>query len=320
MKIERRKFIKESSLGILGLAVSDPFINRMFAAEIKDFKDTIPKRILGKTNLKVTIIGLGGWHIGRLKDEITAQNIISKAVDLGINFFDTAADYQKGLSEVRYGKVLKKYRKNIYIMSKAISRDNVGARKELELSLKNLQTDYLDLWQFHSIKTKEDVEKIFSKGGAYETAIKAKEEGKIRHIGITGHYNPNVNLEALRYHNFLETIQMPVNLVDPHSKSFIKMVLPKAIEYNLGIIAMKTVANGRILEYKVASVSDCLTFAWNLPVSLIVSGVDIPEQLVQNVKTAQTFKRLTEKDKLFLLNKSKGSDYRGIEYYKMKND
>jgi aryl-alcohol dehydrogenase-like predicted oxidoreductase len=319
VKIRRKTFLEQSSLAVLGLAISNPVFQRMFAATSRRFEGDIPKRTLGKTQLNVTIIGLGGWHMGRLKDEKTAADIISLALDLGINFFDTAHSYQDGVSEQRYGKVLKGRRDKFYLMSKSTMRTKDDARKELEQSLKNLQTDHLDLWQFHSLRTKDDVEQIFGVGGAYETALKAKEEGKIRHIGITGHYDPYVNLEALKHHDLLETMQMPINLVDPHSTSFVDLVLPKAVEHGLGVLAMKTVANGRIVDHNIATAHECLTFAWNLPVSLIVSGVDTPDQLAQNVKTAQSYQKLTEKDKSELLEKSKGSKLGEVEYYKKQD-
>ncbi|MGB2866941.1 MAG: aldo/keto reductase [Bacteroidota bacterium] len=316
MHSARRKFLKQSSLAALGFALSDPVIRSASSSKLLEIEGTIPKRILGKTNLAVTIIGLGGWHIGRLKSEETAQTIVHQALDLGINFFDTAASYQNGVSEMRYGKALKGRRDKIILMSKSTMRTKADARRELELSLRHLQTDYLDVWQLHSIQAKEDVKQIFSTGGAYETAAKAKQEGLVRHIGITGHFDPETNLEALHYHDLLETIQMPINPVDPHSRSFIKTVLPKAIEHNLGVLAMKTIANGRIVEHGVATAEECLTFAWNLPVSLIVSGVDSVEQLVQNVKAAQSFKPMSEEERSLLLEKTKECNYQLVEYYK----
>jgi predicted aldo/keto reductase-like oxidoreductase len=319
MKIRRKTFLEQSSLAMLGLATSGPILQRLHAAVRNGFESGIPKRILGKTKLNVTIIGLGGWHIGRLKSEKMAADVVSLAFDLGINFFDTAHSYQDGLSEQRYGKALKGRRDKIFLMSKSTMRTKDDARKELEETLTHIQTDHLDLWQFHSLRTKDDVDQIFGIGGAYETALKAKEEGKIRHIGITGHFDPYVNLEALRYHDLLETMQMPINLVDQHSASFIEVVLPKAVEHGLGIIAMKTIANGRIVEHNVASTQECLTFAWNLPVSLIVSGVDTPDQLAQNVKTAQSYQQLTEKEKSTLMERSKNGKLSEIEYYKKQN-
>ncbi len=316
--MDRRNFLKKSISGVMGLSLAEAVLNDLLARTVHEYDGEIPKRILGKTNEKVTIIGLGGWTVGRIKDDKIALNVIAKALDIGINFFDTAHSYQKGRSETLYGKGLKGRRDKIFLMTKSTKRNKQDAQQELDLSLKRLQTDYLDLWQFHSIKTKQDVEAIFAPGGAYEVALKAKQEGKIRYIGITGHFDPHAHLEALKHHQVLDTIQMPVNLVDPHQLSFINLVLPKALEHNLGIIAMKTIANGRIVEKKVAEVKEALTFVWNLPVSVIVSGCDTPQHVEQNVQTARTYKKLTEAEKEKILAKTKKFVGPDVEYYKKK--
>ncbi|MEN8192923.1 MAG: aldo/keto reductase [Bacteroidota bacterium] len=317
--MDRRKFIKRTSFATVGLSISDTIIEKLFASTVKEYNGEIPQRVLGKTNEKVSIIGMGGWHVGNIKEERIALKMIDQAYELGINFFDTAFSYNDGNSEIRYGKALKNKRDKIYLMSKSTQRENTGAKKELELTLKRLQTDYLDLWQLHSIKTKEDVDKLFSPGGAYETAAKAKEQGKIRHIGITGHYDPYANLEALKYHELLDTIQMPINLVDPNYRSFINIVLSKAVKYNLGIIAMKTIANGKIIEHGISTAEESLTYVWNLPVSVIVSGCDSPEQLSKNIVTAKSYKKLSDDDKESLLLHTKYLQFNEVEYYKKKN-
>jgi len=317
--MDRRKFIKRTGLATVGLSMSATILEKLLASTVKEYNGEIPKRVLGKTNEKVSIIGLGGWHIGNIKEEKIALKMIAQAYELGINFFDTAFSYNDGASEMRYGKAFKGMRDKIFLMSKSTQRKNVDAEKELELTLKRLQTDYLDLWQLHSVKTKEDVDKIFSPGGAYEAAAKAKEQGKIRHIGITGHYDPYANLEALKHHKLLDTIQMPINLVDPNYRSFINIALPKAVEYNLGIIAMKTIANGRIVEHEVSTVEESLTYVWNLPVSVLVSGCDSPEQLSENIATAKSFKKLSKQEKESVLLQTKNLQFKDVEYYK-KND
>ncbi|NIA30561.1 MAG: aldo/keto reductase [Actinobacteria bacterium] len=316
--MNRRKFIRNSTSTAMAFAVADPLLRALFAYPVAEFKGDIPKRVLGKTGEKVTIIGLGGWTVGRIKDDKVALDVISKAFDVGINFFDTAHSYQDGRSEKLYGKGLKGRRNKIFLMSKSTKRTKEEAQKELDLTLKRLQTDHLDLWQFHSIKTKKDVDTIFAPGGAFETAANAKKEGKIRFIGITGHFDPHAHLQALKHHELLDTIQMPINLVDPHQLSFTKMVLPKALEHNLGIIAMKTIANGRILEHQVAPVRECLTYVWNLPVSVIVSGCDLPEHVVQNSETAKTFRKLTEKERKRILASTAKFNGPEVEYYKKK--
>ena len=314
--MDRRNFIKRTSLAAAGLSMSDIIIEKLLASTIKEYNGEIPKRVLGKTNEMVSIIGLGGWHVGNMKEEKTALKMIDQAYELGINFFDTAFSYNDGNSELRYGKALKSKRDKIFLMSKSTQRTSAEAREELELTLKRLQTDYLDLWQLHSIKTKEDVDKIFSVGGAYEAAAKAKEEGKIRHIGITGHFDPYANIEALKYHELLDTIQMPINLVDPNYRSFINIALPEAVKQNLGIIAMKTIANGRITEHGVATPQESLTYVWNLPVSVLVSGCDSPEQLSENIATAKSYKRLSDHEKKIILERTKNSQFEKVEYYK----
>ncbi|NOX64221.1 MAG: aldo/keto reductase [Chlorobi bacterium] len=316
--MDRRKFIKRTSFATVGVSLSDTILQKLFASTVKEYNGEIPKRVLGKTNEKVSIFGLGGWHIGNIKEEKIALEMIAEAYDLGVNFFDTAFSYNNGTSELRYGKAFKGMRDKIFLMSKSTQRKSADAKKELELTLKRLQTDYLDLWQLHSIKTKEEVDKIFSPGGAYETAVKAKEEGKIRYIGITGHYDPYANLEALKYHKLLDTIQMPINLVDPNYRSFINITLPKAVEYNLGIIAMKTIANGKIVEHKISTAKECLTYVWNLPVSVLVSGCDSPAQLLENITTAKSFKKLSKQEKESVLMRTKNLQFEEVEYYKNK--
>lgn len=317
--MNRRKFIMSTSIASVGLTLSDSILGKLLSSTIKEFSGDIPRRVLGKTNEKVSIIGLGGWHAGNIKDEKIALKMIDQAYDYGINFFDTAFSYNDGASESRYGKALKNKRDKVFLMSKSTQRKAAEAREELELSLKRLQTDYLDLWQLHSIKTKEDVDKLFSPGGAYETAVKAKEEGKIRYIGITGHFDPYANLEALKYHKLLDTMQMPINLIDPHYRSFINIALPGAVKHNLGIIAMKTISNGRITEHKVATASESLTYVWNLPVSVLVTGCDSPEHLAENVATAKSYKKLSDKEKELVLSQRKNVKFAEVEYYKKKD-
>lgn len=316
--MDRRNFIKNTSFATVGASLSNTIIGKLLASTIDEYHGNIPQRILGKTNEKVSIIGLGGWHIGNVKEEKVAIEMVSQAYEAGINFYDTAFSYNKGASEIRYGKAMKMngMRDKIFLMSKSTQRSGDDARKELELTLKRLQTDYLDLWQIHSIKTKEDVAKAFSPGGIYETAAKAKEEGKIRFIGITGHYDPDINLEALKYHHLLDTIQMPINFVDPNNRSFINIALPEALKHNLGIIAMKTIANGRITENKISSAKESLTYVWNLPVSLIVSGCDSPEELSQNIATAKSYRKLSEDEKKALVQTATNVEFNDIEYYK----
>lgn len=185
-------------------------------------EEVVPKRLLGKTEKMVSMLCAGGYHIGRMRDERYAIRMIHTALDEGVNFFDSAWSYNNGDSEKRLGKALKDRRNKTFIMTKSRGRDKTTAMNELHESLKRLQTDYLDLWQFHDVQTMEDVNAIFREGGAIEAALQAKKEGKVLHVGFTGHRDPEALVKAIqKYHHIIETVQMPVNLVDPHYLSFV---------------------------------------------------------------------------------------------------
>ncbi len=311
--LDRRKFLKSvmagTLLGSLG-SLAGGAISTILAR-------SLPRRVLGKTGLRVTILGMPGYHIGRIRDDAVAIRMLERAFDLGVNFYDSAWAYVGGRSEARLGKALRNKRHKVFLMSKVIARDKKGARQQIEQSLQRLQTDYLDLWQFHSLTTPADIEKIWGPSGAMETAIQARREGKVRHIGFTGHRDPQVHLQAiLQYHDTVETVQMPLNPADPHYASFETIVLPKAIEYNLGVIAMKTVANGALVEDRIVSAAECHRYAWSLPVSTLVAGMDTPEQLEENFRQALDFQALAEDEKEALLTRTKPHAGADFEVYK----
>jgi uncharacterized protein len=277
----------------------------------------IPKRRLGKTNKMVSMLCAGGYHIGRMQNEGYAIRMIHTALDEGVNFFDSAWSYNKGDSEKRLGKALKGRRDKAFIMTKSRGRDKTTATNELHESLKRLQTGYLDLWQFHDVQTITEVDTIFGEGGAAEIALQAQKEGKVLHVGITGHRNPEViNAAIQKYHSLIETIQIPVNLVDPHYLSFVRQVMPEAAKHDIGILAMKTTANGIFLKDKVATVKECLYFAWSQPISTLVSGMDSIEQLKENISIARQFENLSEKDQSQLLARTKPFGGTKTEFYK----
>ncbi len=318
----RRDFLKGSFAVAFGLNFPES-IHTMFPGEnVSSLSEVrkrgyVPKRRLGKTEAMVSILCVGGYHIGRMKDENYAIRMIHAALDEGVNFFDSAWSYNDGDSEMRLGKALKDRRERGFIMTKTRARDRVTASKELHESLRRLQTDYLDLWQFHDLQTLEDVESIFNQGGAIEVAIKAKKEGKIRYLGFTGHRNPDVLANVIqKYHSLLETVQMPVNLVDPHYLSFIQLVIPEAVKYDIGILAMKTTANGVLLEDKVATIKECLYYAWSQSISTSVSGMDSIEQLKENISYAQQFEKLSGKDQSILLARTEPFCGIKTEFYK----
>lgn len=295
----------------------------------------LPLRRLGKTGVDVTMLGLGGAHIGWTTEK-EAQGVIEKAIEGGIRFFDCAESYSDGGSESRFGRFLvPKYRDDVFIMTKSTATDAVTAKKHLEGSLKRMNCDYIDLWQVHSLKTPEDVDKRIE-NEVLEVYIKAKAEGKVKHIGFTGHQNPFAHtrmLEKTAGNDIFETIQMPVNVIDSHYHSFIRNVLPLALERNIGILAMKTLADGRFFGQKrrldkiqwesddplvpnYISVKEALYFVWSLPVSVLITGAENNDFLQEKIALANTFTKITENERTELLGRvfEKAGDK--IEYYK----
>ncbi len=306
-ELDRRGFLKSAAATAVTAALGEFGGNVARAAELAG---PIPMRTLGRTNLKVTMIGLGGYHAGYPEKEEDSIAIIHRALDLGINFFDNADCYQTGRAEERMGKALEGRRKDIYLMTKVDQRDAQGSRATLERSLRSLRTDYLDVWQFHGVSKMPDLDKIFGPGGAMETAQKAKQEGMIRFIGVTGHFNPEVHLAFIKHYDF-DTVQMPINVVDYHYRSFRKTVVDEAVKRNVGVIAMKTLSFGNILSMGVAKVAEALPWVWSQPVSVLVSGCDTIERLNYNVFLAKIFKPMPESDQAALLERTK--PFAGVE-------
>ena len=253
----------------------------------------IPKRTFGKTGEKLTIIGQAGGRFPMITfDE--AKAITQRAYDLGINYFDTARIYWDGRSEEVYGAVLPPFRKNIYLTTKSPERTAAGAAKHLDLSLKALKTDHVDLWQIHQVSTMDEVEQIFAAGGAIEAFEAAKKAGKCRFIGFTGHHDPAVHQAMLkRYKNF-DTILMPLNPADPNYLSFEKEVLPIAIERGMGIQGMKSTANAKLLH--TIPVRDCISYALSLPIHCLALGCTTLGQIEDDVRIAKQFSPLSENE------------------------
>lgn len=316
--MDRRKFVRNSMLGTLGLGLLNKEISVASILQNQKSGDEIPKRMLGKTGLSITILSMPGWHQARMKEEKNAIRMIRMAYDYGINFFDSSWDYENGKADERLGKAFKTDRQKIFLMTKVNGRKKEDSQKELDESLKRMQTDYLDLWQFHMVGTAEEADTIFGPGGAYETALKAKQNGKIRHIGMTDHRDPNVLLKVMKEHpDAIETFQFPVNVIDPHYLSFINTVIPEAVKHNIGIIAMKTCSIGLIIENKIATIDECLNFAWSHPISTIVSGMDHYDHLNHNVGLAKNFKPMTEDAQKQLLARTKKTSGPEFERFKI---
>jgi predicted aldo/keto reductase-like oxidoreductase len=286
-------------------------------------KAGIPYRPLGKTGEYVSIVGMGGFHIVKKHEESMSISIVRTAIDNGINFMDNSWDYNNGVSEIRMGKaLLDGYRQKVFLMTKIDAQTGKAAAEQLDESLRRLQTDTIDLLQFHEVIRMTDPERIFSSGGAMEVLIKAKKAGKIRFIGFTGHKSPEIHLKMLqtaKEHGFMfDTVQMPLNVMDAHFNSFEKQVLPVLRQSNTGAIGMKSLGSKNILKSGVVTAVECLQYAMSLPVSTVVAGIDSLEILQQAIDTARNFKPLTEEARNALLTKTAEAASNGqYEVYKI---
>jgi aryl-alcohol dehydrogenase-like predicted oxidoreductase len=297
----------------------------------------LPMRKLGSTGEKVTMLGVGGYHIGWTTEK-DAQEVIETAIEGGIRFFDTAHSYGPGISEERYGKFLiPKYRDHIFLMTKTTAPDGKTLLEEVDLSLKRLNTDRVDLLQLHAFQSPGDVDDRITHG-VMDAIHSVKESGKARYIGFTGHQSPYAHLrmmERLSEFEGFATLQMPLSIVDFASEhSFVRQVLPVAVENKLGLLAMKTLAAGRFFgrtrigeeviwetETPVVpaylSVKEALYFSWSLPVSVLITGAENKTLLLEKIELAKEFTKLTEEEKDLILDKASGAPDRDqVEYYK----
>jgi len=277
----------------------------------------MPMATLGKSGLQVSRFTLGGYHMA-VKGEEEGIKIIRRAIDLGVVMFDSAAKYHNGKSDEVYGKALTGgLRKKILLMSKAELRDKKSAMAQLETTLKRMNTDYLDLWCCHEVARMDEVEKIFGPSGSLEAFVEAKKKGMVRHIGFTGHHDPEVHQALLKGFDGWETVQHPVNLIDPHYLSFIKDVLPKVRAKGLGLLAMKSNAIGEITKAKIATISECLRYTLSHDIDTLVSGVETVQQLEENVLTVKTFQKMNRDEISTLLSRTaKGPIGSKVERYK----
>jgi aryl-alcohol dehydrogenase-like predicted oxidoreductase len=252
-------------------------------------------RLLGRTGERVSAIGAGGWHLAlKHVDESLALRIVRGALDRGINFMDNCWDYNEGASELRMGKALRDgYRAQAFLMTKIDGRSKKEATRQLEQSLRRLQTDCIDLVQHHEIIRYEDPHRIFDDDGAHAALLEARQAGKLRYIGFTGHKDPHIHLHMLEVaeaHGFtFDAVQMPLNVMDAHYRSFEKLVLPELVRHGIGVLGMKSMANGLILRSDTVSPTECLRYALNLPTSVVITGIDSMEILDQAVFAASSF-------------------------------
>jgi len=283
----------------------------------------IPYRDLGHTGEKVSIVGIGGYHLGKPDvDPQEATRIIHKALDEGINFLDNCWDYNGGESEVRMGRALSGgYRNKAFLMTKIDGRDKVTAMNQINDSLKRLRTDRIDLLQFHEVIRDSDPGRTFAAGGALEAVQEAKTAGKIRYIGFTGHKSPDIHLLMLSTasaHGFtFDTVQMPLNVMDHHFNSFEAKVLPVLLKQNIGVLAMKPMGDHFILQSKTVSAMECLHYAMNLPVSVVITGCDSLKILDQALSAARSFRPMTNDQVTAILAKTANAAKSGeYELYK----
>ena len=285
-------------------------------------KNGIPYRILGRTREQVAIIGLGGYHLGKQANPEESIRIIRTGLDEGVNFLDNCWDYNGGESEIRMGKALRDgYRQKAFLMSKIDGRNKAAAARQIEDSLRRLQTDRLDLLQFHEVIRDTDPDRIFAQGGAMEAALEAQKTGKTRYIGFTGHKSPDIHLRMLAAasaHGFtFDAVQMPLNVMDAHFSSFEKRVLPALLKSNIGVLGMKPMGDHFILESKTVSAVECLHYAMNLPTSVVITGCDSLPILQQALQAARSFQPMDSTQVAALLAKTaKAGEAGQFELYK----
>lgn len=270
----------------------------------------IPRRPLGKTGEMVSIVGIGGYHIGIPKEDAAGIRIVRTALDRGINFLDNCWDYHAGRSEELMGKALAGgYRDKAFLMTKIDGRTKKAAAEQLDQSLTRLATPMIDLVQVHEVIRMEDPARSFAEGGCIEALVSAKKAGKIRFIGFTGHKDPNIHLEMLNVaaeHDFrFDAVQMPLNVMDAHYRSFEKLVLPVLVSKNIGVLGMKPLGAGKILRTGVVTAPECLHYAMNLPTSVVITGCDSMETLEQAIAAALAWRPMPPNEVSALLEKTR---------------
>src|SRR3954462_7288801 len=301
-EVSRRDFEKIAAAGTAAVASAGSW-----AAETRS-GDMIYRQ-LGRTGEKVSAIGLGGFHIGN-PSEAEGIRIIRSAIDRGVTFMDNCWDYHDGESEIRMGKALRDgYREKVFVMTKIDGRTRELAAKQIDESLKRFQTDRIDLLQHHEVIRLEDPDRIFSEGGSMEAVVGAQKAGKIRFIGFTGHKDPMVHLrmlETARQHRFhFDAVQMPLNVMDAHFRSFGKQVVPELVKEGIGVLGMKPLASGAALKSGAVTPVECWHYALSLPTSVVITGLDSMKYLDETLDAIRTLKPMDETKIAALLAKTR---------------
>jgi predicted aldo/keto reductase-like oxidoreductase len=334
MDVSRRSLFKVASttgLGAIGLAATEGYslLSETAVAQARTYptpnqtkSGEMIYRTLGQTKERVSVIGLGGYHIGKIQTEQESIQLIRRAIDRGINFMDNSWDYHNGRSHRWMGAALKDgYRKKVFLMTKIDGRTKAAAMQQIDDSLRDLQVDNIDLLQHHEILRYEDPDRIFAPGGAMEALVEAQKAGKIRYVGFTGHKHPQIHLrmlEAAAQNNVrFDTVQMPLNVMDAHFRSFEKLVLPELVKKQTGVLGMKSIGESNILRSNTASAIECLHYAMNLPTSVVITGIDSMEILDQAFEAVRTFQPMNQAQVSSLLARTRTAAAEGkYERYK----
>jgi predicted aldo/keto reductase-like oxidoreductase len=316
--MDRRDFLKK--------AAATTVVSSLATKLSHGAADSFPYRVLGHTGEKVSLVGLGGYHLGMGSDEEQSIRIIRTGLDSGVNFLDNCWDYNGGVSEIRMGKALRDgYRQKAFLMTKVDGQKRKAAEQQLEESLRRLQTDHIDLLQLHEVIREPDAARIFAEGGSMEALLAARKQGKVRYIGFTGHKSPDIHLKMLETafaHQFtFDSVQMPLNVMDAHYESFEKKVLPVLVKHNIGVLGMKPMGDSIILRSKTPSAVECLHYAMNLPTSVVITGCESLPILQQALDAARSFKPLGKEEVAQLLAKTASAAGKGeFELYKTTHD
>lgn len=319
--VTRRKFLTISAAGLCAAKLAG--LTSAWAEEQEQIRNPegIPIRPLGKTGVKVPILCLGGHHVGSVKNDDDAIRLVRYAIDHGVTFLDNAWEYHHGRSEEIVGRALKDgYRDKAFVMTKTHGRDKQSTQQQIEDSLRRLQVDTIDLCQVHEVIYPDDPTRFFAADGGIEALLKAKQDGKVRFIGFTGHKDPDLFTEMLQLREDWDTVQMPVNAFDPHYRSFIKSLMPMLQDRQIGILAMKTMGAGHLLKSGLITARQALRYAWSLPVASVVSGMDSLDLLKQNIDSARQFVPMTQVEREALLKRTASAGQDGKwEKYKTAN-
>jgi len=306
--LSRRTFLKSAALagaGSLTSTTTDGNAQEMKLAD-EELGRQVPRRVFGRTGEQVSILGVGGFHLGSAKDQQTVNTIVGKAIDAGVNFFDNAWEYHEGESEERLGIALQGKRDKVILMTKVCThgRDKKIAMQQLEQSLRRMKTDHLDVWQIHEVVYYNDPDLIFRSDGAIEALEQAKQDGKVRWVGFTGHKDPAIHLKMLSHDFPFDTIQMPLNCFDARFRSFQQHVLPEAARRGVAVLGMKSLGgSGEMVTRGAVTPEEGLRYAMSLPVATTISGMESEAILDQNLAIASSFTPMSDSEREALENR-----------------